>query len=56
MTDYEMNWQADSAKEELELLKAKIKEFGEYINSPILYSFHIVNQTVAVKFNELFNE
>lgn len=56
MSEYDINWQAESAQEELELLKTKIKEFGEYINSPVLYSFHIINQTVAVKFNELFNE
>lgn len=55
MTDYEMNWQAESAKEELELLKAKIKEFDRFLNDPVMLSFFIINQVIKGKFDELFN-
>lgn len=56
MTDYEMNWQADAYREKYELLNAKVKYFEEYLKSPVLQSFFIVNQTVTLKFDQVFNE
>lgn len=55
MTNYEMNWQADSYREKYELLNAKVQEFNRYLNDPALLSFHIVNQAVKGKFDELFD-
>lgn len=54
MSDYEMNWQSDMYREKYELLNARVQEFERFINDPTLLSFHIINQVVRTKFDELF--
>ncbi len=49
-----MNWQSDMYREKYELLNARVQEFERFINDPTLLSFHIINQVVRTKFDELF--
>lgn len=54
MNEYEMNWQADSAKAELELLKSKVAAFKAFLSDPVTRSFYIIDGVVRPKFDELF--
>lgn len=55
MNEYEINWQAESSNEELNILKSRIKAHWEYINSPMMHSFHIL-VPVRDSFKEHFDE
>lgn len=55
MTDNEINWQAESSNEELNILKSRIQAHWDYINSPPMHFFHIL-VPVRDSFKEHFNE
>lgn len=55
MTEYEMNWQAESYRAQYELLNAKVKQFSSWLDEPVISSFFIVNGIVRPKFDELFD-